>query len=66
MKLHFAESSSVVHIRQGFKSLAHSSSPLKWTLILLSSPLKRTLAISAEINFRAGFATDLGMAQEVR
>lgn len=56
MKLHFAESSSVVHIRQGFKSLAHSSSPLKWTLILLSSPLKRTLGISPEIDFRAEFA----------
>jgi hypothetical protein len=56
MKLHFAESSSVVHIRQGFKSLAHSESPLKWTLILLSSPLQRTLAISPEIDFRAGFA----------
>jgi hypothetical protein len=36
MKLHFAESSSVVHIRQGFKSPAHSESPLKWTLIRLS------------------------------
>lgn len=56
MKLHFVESSSIVHIRQGFKSLAHSESPLKWTLILLSSPLQRTLAISPEINFRAGFA----------
>jgi len=66
MKLHFAESSSIVHIRQGFKSLAHSESPLKWTLILLSSPLKRTLAISPEINFRAGFGGLLRMAQEVR
>jgi hypothetical protein len=56
MKLHFAESSSVVHIRQGLKSLAHSESPLKWTLIMFSSPLKRTLAISPEINFRAGLA----------
>ena len=56
MNLHFAESSSIVHIRQGFKSLAHSESSLKWTLIRLSSPLKRTLAISPEINFRAGFA----------
>jgi len=56
MKLHFAESSSVVHIRQGFKSLAHSESPLKCTLILLSSPLQRTLAISPEIDFRVGFA----------
>ena len=56
MNLHLAESSSVVHIRQGFKSLAHSESPLKWTLIMFSSPLKRTLAISPEINFRAGFA----------
>jgi hypothetical protein len=56
MKLHFAESSSIIHIRQGFKSLAHSESPLKWTLIQLSSPLKGTLAISPEINFRAGFA----------
>jgi hypothetical protein len=115
MKLHFAESSSVIHIRQGFKSPAHSESPLKWTLIRLSracfqtspsdlappksglkrgtltkfsplfkagalvrswggsrvfkthpSPLKRTLAISPEINFRAGFGGLLRMAQEVR
>jgi hypothetical protein len=56
MKLLLAESSSVVHISQGFKSLADSESPLKWTLIMLSSPLQRTLAISPEINFRAGFA----------
>jgi hypothetical protein len=56
MKLHFAEYSSVVHIRQGLKSLADSESPLKWTLIRLFSPLKRTLAISPEFKFRAGFA----------
>jgi hypothetical protein len=56
MNLHFAESSSIVHIRQGLKSLAHSESPLKWTLRQLCSPLKRTLAISPEINFRAGLA----------
>jgi hypothetical protein len=56
MNLHFAESSSVVRTRQGLKSLAHSESPLKWTLLLLFSPLKRTLAISPEIDFRAGFA----------
>jgi hypothetical protein len=56
MNLHFAEYSSIVHIRQGFKSLAHSESPLKWTLIRLFSPLQRTLAISPEIDFRAGFA----------
>ncbi len=56
MSLFLAESSSVVHIHQGFKSLAHSESPLKWTVIWLSSPLKRTLAMTPEINFRAGFA----------
>ncbi len=56
MKLHFAESSYAVHIRQGLKSLAYSESPLKWTLVKLCSPLKRTLAISPEINFRVGFA----------
>jgi hypothetical protein len=66
MNLDFAESSSVVHIRQGFKSLAHSSSQVKWTLIRLSSPLKRTLAISPEINFRAGFGGLPIMVQEVR
>jgi hypothetical protein len=66
MNLHFAKSSSIVHIRQGFKSLAHSESPLKWTVIGLSSPLKRTLAISPEINFRAGFGGLLRMVQEVR
>jgi hypothetical protein len=66
MNLHFVESSSVVHIRQGFKSLAHSESPLKWTLIRLFSPLKRTLAISPEIDFRAGFGSLPIMVQEVR
>jgi hypothetical protein len=66
MNLHFAESSYAVHIRQGFKSLAHSESPLKWTLIRLSSPLKRTLTISPEINFRAGFGDLPIMVQEVR
>jgi hypothetical protein len=66
MKLHFAKSSSIVHIRQGFKSLANSESPLKWTLILLFSPLQRTLAFSPEINFRAGFGDLPRMVQEVR
>jgi hypothetical protein len=66
MSLDFAAFLSVVHIRQGFKSLAHSSSPLKWTLILLSSPLKRTLAISPEIDFRVGLGGLPIMVQEVR
>jgi hypothetical protein len=66
MSIDFAAFLSVVHIRQGFKSLAHSESPLKWTLILLSSPLKRTLAISPEIDFRAGLGGLPIMVQEVR
>jgi hypothetical protein len=36
MSLYLVKSSSVLRTRQGFKSLAHSESPLKWTLILLS------------------------------
>jgi hypothetical protein len=66
MSLDFAESLSVVYIRQGLKSLAHSESPLKWTLIRLFSPVKRTLAISPKINFRAGFGGLPIMVQEAR
>ncbi len=66
MSLDFAAFLSVVHIRQGFKSLAHSESPLKWTIRQLCSPLKMSLAISPEINFRAGFGDLPIMVQEVR
>jgi hypothetical protein len=40
-------------VRQEFKLLAHSSSPLKWTEFLMLqsfSPLERTLAMSQGIN----------------
>ncbi len=50
-----AELSFCIHNRLGLKSQAHSPSPLKWTVTKLSSPLKRTLPISPEIDFRAGF-----------
>ena len=40
--------------RLGFKSQAHSPSPLKWTDDFFS-PLQRTLAISPEIDFRVRF-----------
>ncbi|MBF2018315.1 MAG: hypothetical protein IGS23_24580 [Rivularia sp. T60_A2020_040] len=39
--------------RIGLKSQAHKLSPLKWTKQFFS-PLQRTLAISPEIDFRAG------------
>ncbi|BAZ67130.1 hypothetical protein NIES4106_18840 [Fischerella sp. NIES-4106] len=34
MNLDVAQLSSYVHICLGFKSQAHSASPLKWTLII--------------------------------
>ena len=45
--------SAGVRNRLGLKSQAHKPSPLKWTEEYFS-PLERTLAISPEIDFRAG------------
>jgi hypothetical protein len=41
-------------VRQGFKSLAHIFSPLKWTKDIDFSRLKPTLAISRGIDSTAG------------
>jgi hypothetical protein len=41
-------------IRQGFKSLVHSSSPLKWTKDIRFSRFQPTLAVSRGIDSTAG------------
>lgn len=58
MNLLLGQLSYIVHNPLGLKSQADSESLLKWTLtiVMLCSPLKRTLAMSQEIYFRAGFA----------
>ncbi|NMF63499.1 hypothetical protein DP115_12275 [Brasilonema octagenarum UFV-OR1] len=53
--------SYIVHDRLGLKSQADRESPLKWTLtiVMLCSPLQRTLTVSQEIYFRAGSVRSL-------
>ncbi|WP_156818134.1 hypothetical protein [Mastigocladopsis repens] len=55
-----AQLSYIVHDRLGLKSQADSASPLKWTLtiVMVCSPLQRTLAMSQEIHFLAGCAAE--------
>lgn len=63
-----AQLSYIVHDRLGLKSQADSESPLKWTLIIimLCSPLQRTLPTRCGNLFPGGLCGLLKMAQNLQ